>query len=295
MRELTFVGAVTRDRAREAGKWLAGGAVLYAGAAATALGHPVRVVTVHDDGFIRPPSTDDWTWQCHPSPATTQFENVELGEVRRQWLWQRSSPVDCDRVAMSAWPANGWVVLAPVFDELDLQGALNWCQKLRVGGRCLLPQGWLRAGSGRQWPVEVTPRPRLLEIAGWARDYGVTFDCICLSEAELETEPGVLEILRRATHVLAVTRGARGASLFMGKSRLEVGVITASVRDTTGAGDSFAGALIAGLAQDLELSVAACLASAAAGLSTERVGVAQLDGARVLALASSVTVERFAE
>ncbi|MEZ4373729.1 MAG: PfkB family carbohydrate kinase [Polyangiaceae bacterium] len=295
MRELTFVGAVTRDRGRKPGNWLAGGAVLYAGAAATALGHPVRVVTVHDDRFIRPPSTDDWTWQCHASPTTTQFENVELGEVRRQRLWQRASPVDCARIAASSWRANGWVVLAPVFDELDLQVALNWSQKLRIGGRCLIPQGWLRAGSGRQWPIDVTPRSRLLEIAGWARDCGVTFDCICLSESELGTEPGALEILRRATHVLAVTRGARGASVFMGKSRLEVGVIAASVRDATGAGDCFAGALIAGLAQDLELSVAARLASAAAGLSTERVGVARLDSARIVSLADSVTLERFAE
>ncbi|MCA9644292.1 MAG: hypothetical protein KC492_26540, partial [Myxococcales bacterium] len=113
-------------------------------------------------------------------------------------------------------------------------------------------------------------------------------DCVCLSEAEVQAEPSAFDRLRGVCRCLAVTRGAQGASVYVQDRRLDVGVIDASVCDTTGAGDVFAGALMATLAQNLELEQAVRLASVAAGLSTEQRGPCPLDRERLFALAESV-------
>jgi ribokinase len=90
------------------------------------------------------------------------------------------------------------------------------------------------------------------------------FDLAIVNELEHEALHGHLPPR------VIVTRGARGAVLL--PSGEEIPAITARVVDTTGAGDAFAGALSAGLAEGMEMSAALRLAAVAAGISVEREG-----------------------
>jgi ribokinase len=90
------------------------------------------------------------------------------------------------------------------------------------------------------------------------------FDLAIVNELEHEAFAGHLP--RR----VIVTRGARGALLL--PSGEESPAIRARVIDTTGAGDAFAGALAAGIAEGMEMSAALRLATIAAGISVEREG-----------------------
>lgn len=90
------------------------------------------------------------------------------------------------------------------------------------------------------------------------------FDLAIVNELEHEALAG------RLPPRVILTRGARGAVLL--PSGEEIPAIVARVVDTTGAGDAFAGALAAGLAEGMEMLAALRLAAVAAGLSVEREG-----------------------
>lgn len=67
-----------------------------------------------------------------------------------------------------------------------------------------------------------------------------------------------------------VTLGSEGAALLPSGER--IAAIAARAIDTTGAGDAFAGALAAGLAEGMTMAAALRLATVAAGISVEREG-----------------------
>jgi ribokinase len=90
------------------------------------------------------------------------------------------------------------------------------------------------------------------------------FDLAIVNEIEHQALVG------RLPPRVILTRGERGAVLL--PSGEEIPTIPARVIDTTGAGDAFAGAFAAGLAEGMEMSAALRLAAIAAGMSVEREG-----------------------
>jgi len=103
------------------------------------------------------------------------------------------------------------------------------------------------------------------------------FDLGLLSEIDLlvanEREAATLEadlpgLGRRLRQALVVTRGARGASVFLrDATSLEVPALAIEPVDTTGAGDAFTGVLAAGIDEGLPLAAALRRASAAGALA----------------------------
>jgi ribokinase len=103
------------------------------------------------------------------------------------------------------------------------------------------------------------------------------FDLGLLSEIDLlvanEREAATLEadlpgLGRRLRQALVVTRGARGASVFLrDATSLEVPALAIEPVDTTGAGDAFTGVLAAGIDEGLPLATALRRASAAGALA----------------------------
>ena len=85
----------------------------------------------------------------------------------------------------------------------------------------------------------------------------------------------VAAVLALGPKAIVVTLGARGAFLRQADGRSsQVPGRRLQVKDTTGAGDCFVGALVAELMQGRDLREAAIFANAAAGLSVTREGAA---------------------
>jgi ribokinase len=80
------------------------------------------------------------------------------------------------------------------------------------------------------------------------------------------------DLLRRYPNKLIVTEGVNGVRFFDGEMIQHIPAISANVVDTTGAGDTFNGALAVSLVEGNQLQEAARFAVVASGLSVEGFG-----------------------
>ena len=97
-------------------------------------------------------------------------------------------------------------------------------------------------------------------------------DVVVPNEHEVELLGGFDHLLDLGAKAVVVTLGARGAALHTRAGDTPIAPFEVTPVDTTGAGDTFCGALCARLAAGDELEAALRVASAAAALSTTKAG-----------------------
>ncbi|MGD9702658.1 MAG: ribokinase [Acidimicrobiia bacterium] len=106
-------------------------------------------------------------------------------------------------------------------------------------------------------PARSLPRELLLLV-----------DVLVPNEHEVELLGGTAHLIRSGVSAVVVTEGARGARLVTSDGETRVKPFAVTAIDTTGAGDTFCGALAARLAAGRHLEQALTWASAAAALAT---------------------------
>jgi ribokinase len=125
-------------------------------------------------------------------------------------------------------------------------------------------------------------------------DLIAALDLLIVNEHEARVISGVHDldeasaVLAGRVHRLVVTLGSKGSVLFEGGAELaRVAAPKVTAVDTTGAGDTFCGALCAALAEGVGFEDSAAFASVAASLSVQNLGAvpsipsrAAIDGAR---------------
>lgn len=92
------------------------------------------------------------------------------------------------------------------------------------------------------------------------------------TESENMFEGDIDQALERYPDKLIVTQGALGAVFYDGLEQVEIKGIKRDVKDTTGAGDTFNGALAVGLQNDYPLAKAIAFANLAASYSVTALG-----------------------
>lgn len=128
----------------------------------------------------------------------------------------------------------------------------------------------LRICDGFDIPVVMDPAP-----AGYFDAEMIPYvKYITPNQSECEQIFGVSieEALEMYPNQLIVTLGKDGARYFDGKNHVKVAAIKTEVVDTTGAGDTFNGALAFALSNQYELFDAVTFANAASSLSIEKLG-----------------------
>lgn len=187
---------------------------------------------------------------------------------------------------------RGFVTHLP-FDPALEEGQIDrWCQVLRAHR-----PAWCYLHAGRRVPPFLLLARQLgckimLDTSyGDARDREAVIDCVRLADVfvpnadELITLTGAADLDRavaaaRAWDIqLAVTMGAAGALLAAPDgtvTEVRAGVADVEVADLTGAGDSFAGAMIAALFRGAPIADAAAAANAAGSLAVGRLGAVGL-------------------
>ena len=165
-------------------------------------------------------------------------------------------------------------ITAPNYREQSFQeGPGLLVLQLEIGNENNLVVAALAKKAG--WKVVLTPAPssefdpKLLEFV----------DIITLNETEVTQLAGATDFesagaeLSKLVGLVFVTRGAQGVSVFADGQLLgNVDAMAVDAIDATGAGDTFCGYAVAGLAQGLTPLEAAELGTVAAGISVQSRG-----------------------
>ncbi len=257
MRVVT-VGHATNDVL--AGAVVPGGAALYTGLAAAALGAEVTLVTRVGPDFVGSHLFPRFHHvHALPAPRTTTFEESYVGERRLSRLLTRAGDVD------ASLPPADVVLLCPVTNEVP-EAALD------LGRPCFLAaglQGWLRAfaadGTSKASPLR---HPEAFAGCNLVS---------CSDEDLFGLGPETLDALRATVPVVAITEGAAGARLYAGAQGWRLAALPVALVDPTGAGDAFLATLAVHLARGTPLLEAGVWASCAGALTVTALGPAGVD------------------
>lgn len=228
--QLLVLGHVTRDEI--AGGVRLGGAASYAALAAARLGVETVLVTVAppDDPLLAPLRAEPrLTLHCVPSETITTFALTYTGARRRLWLRATARPLRAADIP-PRWRDAAVTYVGPVAGECDR--ALLEALRPRFVAAGL--QGWLRrAGEGDERAGEIEPALAPEAVAP------PHLDAAILSELDHPDAEAIAARFAAAGARVAVTRGARGATILDGEARLDIQAAPAVEVDPTGAGDVF--------------------------------------------------------
>ncbi len=261
------VGHVTADVVD--GGVIPGGCVLYAARAHKAMQSDVHMYTAFVREELPTLDTNGIALRNEATTTTTRFVNrYHRGGGRVQFIEALGAPLFPPR-------EQHWDVLhlAPVMGEADL-GTWVTDQPARVIGVGL--QGWLRAPVSL--PGLVVPRPIEFDPSLLCR-----IDLACCSEEDLEGHHGLLAHLCRYISLVVVTYGSRGCVVWDRGTPRGFGVYEVCEVDPTGAGDTFAAAMLQGVAHGRTVEASAKMAAALSSRTVECRGVpsvVDLDRAR---------------
>ncbi|ABU57524.1 PfkB family carbohydrate kinase [Roseiflexus castenholzii] len=253
-----LIGHMTRDVLFD-GSYAPGGTALYAALTARRLGRRVGVVSAR---AAIPP---DWSADIAVAFAATMdapiFENRYTPQGRVQLLHADSGVLTLDNVP-AAWRSARIVHLAPILAETP-EHLVNAFPDALLG---MTPQGMMRAWNA-PFPAPITyqpwdPPPHVL----------ARIDALVLSIEDVRFDEALAHAYARYCPIVALTRGAAGATLFIYGEPHYIDACPAIERDPTGAGDVFAAALLVRLDETGDPLEAARFAACIAARSVEGVG-----------------------
>lgn len=257
-----IAGAATRDHFADEQR--PGGAVLYAARAAAALGVRARILTIADPD-ARLEALDGHDGTVANSAGTLTFVHMfaaEGGERLLRVLARPERALSATDLPGSHTGEDDLLVLAPLLpDDLDLASFAG----VRARRRALLAQGLLREVGADGLVSHADAPPPALRAAVDART------SVFLSEEETARwDASALASLAESAERVVVTRGARGATILRGGTRIETSAHPAEAVDSTGCGDVFSVAymiaLVMGADDARAAAIGAELASAALGI-----------------------------
>ncbi len=256
-----IVGHITQDLQPDGSLGL-GGTVSYAATTAHRLGYRVGVATSTGPELDVAQVLPFAEIACHPSSATTVFENIYLDGQRKQILHQRGGILTCENIP-HAWRSASIVHLGPLDQEIDEGIFYCFDDQVLIG---VTPQGFLRCWDeqGQVSFAEWNPPRAVLE----------RINVLVLSELDVPDPDDLVREWGRHIDTIVVTRAERGATVYHGPGEsCDYGARPAQQLDPTGAGDVFCAAFLIRLFETGDPCQAARFANATASFSIERPGV----------------------
>lgn len=250
------VGHITRDRYPEG--FSPGGSVWYIGhtwhrmiwdihTTVMTAGNPL------DIPFSKLPATV----RVQESAVTTTFHNTYAPEGRTMRIEALAPPIEPVEPP-GGWPQIDMLLLAPVAGEVD---PVAWTTRIDARLKAAGLQGWLKKLVDGCF----VPRPAEFDVETLRG-----LDVVFLSDEDYGGDADWLKALRAVVPRVYLTHGADGCTVFDGESEAHVPARPVEEVDPTGAGDTFAAATLAALAEGADPLKAAAVGSA---LAAKCVGV----------------------
>jgi len=261
MIDLVAIGHVTFDETRSGVR--PGGSAYYAAVTARRLGLSVGLLTSISPDYPLDVFPEGIHVTTVASPQTTRYRLGESRGARTLTLLSRAADLGVEDLP-AAWRAVSLAVLCPVAGEVDpaLAGAFE------DAAVAMLPQGWMRKrGRGGL----IGPQP-------WedADDLLPQTQLLVLSEEDLPRGDEAALAWLQQVPLGAITRGKRGATLYVNGDPYHVEADAATEVDATGAGDVFATTLLIEYQRVGDAWEAAAAAACAGAASVEAEGTAAI-------------------
>ena len=261
MIDLVTIGHVTFDETPSGVR--PGGSAYYAAVTARRLGLSVGLLT----SLSRDYPLDIFPEGIHittvASPQTTRYRLGESKGARTLTLLSRAADLETEHLP-AAWRGSPLAVLCPVAGEVDpaLAGAFE------DAAVAMLPQGWMRKRG----------RGGLMDPQPWedADDLLPQTQLLVLSEEDLPRGDEAALAWLQQVPLGAITRGRRGATLYVNGESYHVEADAARELDATGAGDVFATTLLIEYQRVGDAWEAAAAAACAGAASVEGQGTAAI-------------------
>jgi hypothetical protein len=257
------IGHITRDLLPD-GTSTPGGTALFAALVAARLGCPAAVLSAGaPEHTPAPPAGVELA--LVPASHSSTFENRYGPSGRTQWLHAVAPPIDLASLP-PAWRGAPIVHLGPLTNECEPAMAAAFPGTLVLA----TPQGWMRA-----WDE---PLPAPVRRVPWLPAPPVlrALSLLVLSIEDVDGDEALAASYAAHCSLVALTRGAAGATFFVRGAPHYVAPFRAVERDPTGAGDVFAAALAIRLRETGDPLGAARFASAAAACVVEATGTAAI-------------------
>ena len=261
--QLLVLGHITRDYI--AGQERLGGAASYATRVASCLGLSTGLVTYAPLGSPLLPRLEELSdCQLHRlnSDVPTTFELVYEPEGRTIRLLERAPTLSLDDIPAHFLNAPA-AYLAPVMNECPLDFITGLPSPIKVAGL----QGWLRRA---QPDGRVVPKPFDTD----SMPSGLT--AVVFSDEDHPDAEALARGLSARIPYVVLTRGADGLTLFQDTGVRHLPALPVEATDPTGAGDTLAAALTAGLVHGLPINEALERAIVAASLVVQGPELGQL-------------------
>jgi sugar/nucleoside kinase (ribokinase family) len=257
------IGHMTRDLA-QGGEAIAGGTVSYAARTALALGCRVGVITSTGPDLDPARVLDGVHIVRSPAIATTTFENIYSPTGHRQQLLHSVANPLTPELCPPDWSVSrpyGIVHLGPVAREC----ATAFIHAFGDAFIGVTPQGWMRSWDSSGY----------VHACRWDEAEAVLAraDAVVLSEEDVQGDRLTIAHLAAQTHLLVVTRGAEGCSLYLNGQVHHFQAFPVRELDPTGAGDVFAAAFFVALRRNGDPYAAARFANCIAAHSVTRTGL----------------------
>ena len=229
MIDLVAIGHVTFDETPSGVR--PGGSAYYAALTARRLGLSVGLLTSTSSDYPLDIYPDGIHLTTVASPQTTRYRLGQSRGARTLTLLSRAADLETEHLP-AAWRGAPLAMLCPVAGEVDPALA----SAFEDAAVAVLPQGWMRKrGRGGL----VGPQP-------WedADDVLSRTQLLVLSEEDLPGGDAAAVAWLQQVPLGAITRGKRGATLFVNGDAYHVEADAATEVDATGAGDVFASTLL---------------------------------------------------
>jgi sugar/nucleoside kinase (ribokinase family) len=260
--EYLLLGHITRDLLPD-GTTTPGGTASYAALTAHRLGKRAAVVSA------RAPLPSDWPEEiavayCEGLSAPT-FENRYTPAGRVQILHAAGGAIRTDDIP-AGWRSAPVIHFGPIAAETPSE-LIHAFPDALIG---MTPQGFMR-----EWPDELPaqiaykiwqPEPSLLSRIG----------ALVMSIEDVRGDEALPQSYARHCPLVALTRGALGATLYIHGEPHQISACPAIERDPTGAGDVFAAALLIRLQETGDPLESAHFAACVAGRSVEGPGTSAI-------------------
>lgn len=260
--EFLSIGHFTHDVVNH--NFILGGAAAYSSKTATKLGIKTGVITSVGEDFIHFDKLNGIPIALINKNLngikTTTFQNIYENGIRRQFIRSVSETIKPEHIPQE-WIKTSIVYICPVANEVEPSIVHSFPNSI-IGAS---PQGWMRC-----WNDKGMVSQKKWE---YAEDVLPYIDALIMSEEDISATPEVVDEYAKMVHMLILTRGERGSTLFYEGKIVDFPAFKTEVFDPTGAGDVFATAFLIKYKQTNDPYEASVFANCTASFVVEKQGM----------------------